>query len=52
MTAWAVGSSVSRTRSWPRATIASSSTATAAWGRSPRATAAFASASASPMYSS
>ena len=37
MTAWAVGSSVSRTRSWPRATIASSSTATAAWGRSPRA---------------
>ena len=37
MTAWAVGSFVSWTRSWARATIASSTTATAAIGRSPRA---------------
>ena len=35
-TAWAVGSLVSWTRSWARTTIASSTTATAAMGRSPR----------------
>ena len=52
MTAWAVGSFVSWTRSCARTTIASSTTATAALGRSPRSIADRASASASPMKSS
>ena len=52
ITAWAVGSRVSRTRSRPRATIASFMTAIAPTAGAPRAAACRASASASPMNSS
>ena len=52
MTAWAVGSLVSWTRSWARTTIASPTTATAALGRSPRSIADRASANASSIKSS